>query len=173
MLELTPPEATHRLILQDDAQPCQDFLAAATAALEAQPESLVVFFVPGSSYHESLIYEACHRGDAWARLPNHMYCPAVAVAYPARLIAPFLAFVDRQHWPPAFTADDAIICRFLEASAEWALATVPSLVEHPDLHPSIGRPPNRYRVNDPARHAACFVHDSAVSPLEIDWTLGP
>lgn len=172
-LERTPDYVTHRLILQDDAQPCRWFPQAARAAIEAQPDRLIVFFVGGRPFdHAQSIYRACQRERSWVELRNDRWCPAVALAWPVRLIDPCLEYVESRNWPETFRADDEIICRFLQEARERPLATVPSLVEHPDVAASL-LPARRERGGEDAgRVAACFICDDC-DARAIDWQLGP
>jgi hypothetical protein len=171
-LERTPAGATHRLIVQDDVAPCPHFLEAVEAAVAARPGRMLSFFVGGNPAEASrAVYQACDRGESWAELSNMNWCPVIALAWPAAFVAPFLAFVDAQDWPDAFRSDDEIVGRWLRHSGKLALASVPSLVEHPDVVPSlIGL---RARGGeDPGRVAACLIPDDC-DARTIDWTLGP
>ena len=78
------------------------------------------------------------------------WTPTVALCWPAPLIPRFLAFADQN---PALirTGDDNVVGAFTSRESIPVWATVPSLVEHPDLEPSlIGRKAsggrNRFRV---------------------------
>lgn len=172
-LESTPHFATHRLILQDDVTLCRDFLEVATRAITAQPERLISFFVGGlPREHARMVLRGCERDLSWAELDCKRWTPALALAWPVEMIRPFLDFVDRKEWPEAaLRADDEIIGKFMRHENLLPLATVPSLVEHEDVVPSlIGR---RHRAGrDSSRVAACFIHPDC-DPLSIDWTLGP
>lgn len=166
-LETTPPNATHRLVLQDDVLVCDGFPAAAAAALAARPDRLVTFYVGGNArLAAARVTHAAAQGHAWADLRHFSWCPAVALAWPVDLIAPLLAYVDRQRWPETFRADDEIIGRYLRSAGALPLATVPSLVDHPDDVPSlIGTRARGGR--DRGRIAACWIGDCDASA--IDW----
>jgi hypothetical protein len=173
-LERTPADATHRLVVQDDVVVCEGFVAAVEAAVASQPDRPLVFFVAGNPViHRRAVLEACWNDLAWAQLALSTWIPAVATLWPVRLLEPFYEFVDRQRWPPSFTADDEIIGRFLRHAGEPPLASVPSLVQHPDTVPSIaGRRPADGR--DPGRQAACWIGDCGdCHASRIDWTAGP
>lgn len=171
-LEETPAEATHRLVLQDDAIVCPGFLPAAHAAIAARPNRMIAFYVGGNARPvASDVRAAARRRAPWVELRNMTWCPAVALAWPAPLIGECLAFVDAQvSWPLSFTmrgCDDEIIGRFLGHAGVTAIATVPSLVDHPDDVPSLIR--KRHRGGrDPGRVAACWIGDC--DPASIDWT---
>lgn len=167
-LETTPPWATHRLVLQDDVIACPGFAAAAAAALLARPDRVVSFYVGGNArLAAARVTHAAAQGHAWATITRYDWVPAVALAWPVRLLPPFLAWVDQQQWPPSFRADDQIIGMFLRRQGEPLLATVPSLIDHPDDVPSLIS--NRARGGrDRLRVAACWIGDC--DPAGIDWT---
>ncbi len=170
-LETTPPRATHRLIVQDDVVPCAGFLPAAEAALAAKPGRLVTFIVCGNPFeHAQAMFAACARGSQWAELDNQRWCPVVCLAWPVELIQPCLDFVAAQNWPEEFTADDEIVGRYCQAAGHLPLATVPSLVDHPDDVPSLLGNKAQYG-QDTGRIVACWIGDC--DPASIDWTLGP
>lgn len=168
-LERTPAGATHRVILQDDVLVCRQFLPTVHAVIDAQPDRLICLFVGGQPYeHSHRIHVACDRGHPFVELDNQRWCPCVALAWPVRMIEPFLAYVDEQDWRPEFRSDDEIIGRYLNHVREWPIATVPSLVEHPDVIQSlIGL--RAMGGADKGRVAACWIHPDC-DPASIDWT---
>lgn len=172
--------ATHLAIVQDDARPCRGFLPAVRAAVAAQPDRVIALFVQGiPHWHRAAILDACANGRTWTTLANYIFCPTVALVWPARLLPDIVEFDGRMResgaWPamPAFGADDEIVGRFLEAWGEWALATVPSLVEHPDEVPSIERRIVARAGADLGRIATCFVDDTDLEAADLDWALPP
>jgi len=166
--------ATHVLVVQDDAEPCVRFIEALPLAVQARPDRVLVFHVSGNPYdHRWAVLNACSQDWAWAVLGTDRWCSAVATCWPTTLVHPFLRWVDEQPWPPSFTADDEIIGRYLRHIAHKPLASVPSLVEHPDRVPSLlGKKERGGR--DPGRVAACFADNCAgLDVTAIDWTAGP
>lgn len=166
-LETTPDWATHRLVLQDDVIVCPGFVDAAAAALTARPSRVVTFYVGGNHRQAAArVVHAAQQGHSWTDIPHFNWIPAVALAWPVALLPPFLAWVDQQRWPPSFRADDQIIGMFLRRQGQLPVATVPSLVDHPDDVPSLIS--NRHRGGrDRLRIAACWVGGCDVSL--IDW----
>lgn len=175
-LEATPPDATHRVVVQDDAEPHPGMLEALPRAVEARPDRLIALFVPGRmEQHRWAMWTAGDAGSPWVELPNHdratgrpLWCPTVGTCWPVDLIGQLLDWFDQEEWPHRFLADDEIVGRFLAATGLRALATVPSLVEHPDLVPSVIGKRGGLGWVDPARVAACFNPDCDVAA--IDWT---
>lgn len=171
-LERTPIRATHRVILQDDAIVCRDFALTVENAIAARPDRLLALFVSGRlREHVTAVGRACAQDLPWCELPYMHWCPTVALVWPIRLVPACLEFVEAQRWPPEFRADDEIVGQFCRSLREHPLATVPSLVEHPDVEESlIGKQTSG--GTSPGRMAACFIHPDC-EPLAVDWSHGP
>lgn len=168
-MEEAPGWSSHRLILQDDAHVCRDFSLAARHAIHARPDAVVVFCVLGAPHRWRS--KVIHANGHWAELDVATYpnwIPVVAVSWPTPLLARALSWVDEQNWPVGFTSDDEIVGRICGALGFPVWATVPSLVDHPDLvQSSVGRRSamggkNAYRV------APCFIDDGC-DATSIDW----
>jgi len=159
-LLLTPPEATHRLVLQDDAIVCDHFLETMQLVLEARPNSMLALFVPGSHRAAALdMYRACERDECFFPFPFHTgsWVPVVALVWPAHTIPPFLEWAALKYPVTKRRADDAIVGSYAREHRTEVLATVPSLVDHPDDVPSlIGN-----RMNERSRMAVCMVDGDA------------
>lgn len=171
-IETAPANASHLVVIQDDATVCAGFSVAADAALAARPDRVVVFCVCGSPpQHRLAIREACHRGDPWVELAVAHWLPTIAVAWPAGIARDLVSWVDGQNYPPKFVADDEITARFLRSRGIYACATVPSLVDHEDVLPSIMSRRMR-NGRDPGRRAFLYIERDCwdCDPAEIDWT---
>lgn len=180
LLERTPLGATHRFQIQDDAAVCDGLRRAVTRAVEARPDRLLVFFVGGRpDEHARAVRSACARDLPWAELDHSHWCPVVATCWPVPLIYELFEFVDLQRWPEKFVGDDEIVGRFIRAIDHRPLASVPSLVEHHDVIPSlIGRRTAGHMRStgghDPGRVAECFIGEGCGACVdEVDWTIGP
>lgn len=173
LLETTPADATHRFQIQDDGVVCRHMREAVELAVAAQPDRVLVFCVTGNPWHHAqAVRDACAEDHPWARLDYAHWCPLISTCWPVGLIEPLLQWVDEQRWPPQFCADDEIVGRFLREIEHAPLATVPSLVQHPDENPSlIGL--RAWAGQDPGRVAACWIGDcqDCDDPRLIDWTL--
>lgn len=133
-------DASHLLVIQDDAIPCEGFAEAAEAAVAARPETAVAFFLggqPRTTAHQATI--AMRRREPWAAWSPRDWWPTVASCYPAAMARSLAAWVDARK--PDARGDDAPCGDFFRAHPHLeALVTVPSLVQHPDDAPSlIGR----------------------------------
>lgn len=178
-LETAPPGVSHRFVLQDDTIVCDYFRDGLEAACAAQPDRVLAFFVAGHPNSHIRAFDwALNHGAPWAVLDNTTWLPVVATAWPLTLIGDLLGFVDQQFeqqlWPPKFTADDEICGRFLREKGINALASVPSLVEHPDTVHSIASGGRRQPTGlDATRMAQLWIGDVGCDPRGIDWTLPP
>lgn len=157
-------DATHLLVVQDDAVVCEGFAAAALSAVAARPEAAVAFFVSPQcrrTSHAATValkarspWAAWHRADFW---------PTVASAYPVAVARDLAAWVDARK--PDSRGDDAPCGDYFRAHpGTAALVTVPSLVQHPDDVPSlIGR---KYMSGkNPARCAKYWIGDKDASAI--------
>lgn len=169
-LEQVPHDATHLLIVQDDALLCRDFAEVLPRVAAARPNHIVCLFVAGvPQIAANAIMRACAADLPFADIMVTGWMPAVATMWPRSEIAPSLAYVDAQRWPDNFTADDEIIGRCARALSIPVVATVPSLVEHPDEVQSIAGQWRPMAGKNLRRVAACFIADDC-DPLAIDWT---
>lgn len=150
----TPAGATHRLVIQDDAEPCDHLAEAVTAAVAARPDQLLVLCVCGQPVETAReMREAAAEGRPWAELLGQRWVPTIALVWPVGLIADGLAYMAGQRWRPDF-ADDERIGRICQGLHVFPVATVPSLVDHPDRVPSVmdkwpagyGKNPDRVAV---------------------------
>lgn len=172
-LEETPSWASHRLIVQDDALVCRDFGRVAVRAVAARPEAVVVFCVLGAPRSwATRVIAAAHSDSPWAELhfgAVRTWLPVVATSWPAAVIRPALDYVDGRSWSTTFTADDEIAGRIVTDLKLRVMATAPSLVDHPDVVPSLMGRMTAQGGRNKNRVAACFIDDSACDPLSIDW----
>jgi len=163
-LRAIPAGATHRLVLQDDAQPCSDFRERAEAAVAERPGELLALFVPGMGLAGRWMRAAWKDGKRWLELPTSMnWVPVVALVWPVELASSFVPFAEehvagRAARRMATMGDDPVVGRFRRVNHLAVWAPVPSLVQHPDLVPSLVKQ-RSYGGRNPARRAAVFVDD--------------
>jgi hypothetical protein len=164
----------HILVIQEDVLICGNFLAGVARALSARPDNPVAFFVPGKPpAYINAIYRVRRDGGAFAELPLGTWCPVVATAWPRHLAEGLLEW-SVPNRPRAWAADDEIAGRFLYAVSVPVLASVPSLVEHPDTEPSVM---SRHRRvgdgRDPGRRAYYYIGDEpetfGCDAARIEW----
>lgn len=163
-LRSTPEWATHRLVIQDDAVPCAGFPEAVTAALEQREDRPIAFWVGGLPADAcKAMRDARREARRWVDLSPWSWFPCVAAAWPTDMVTRLLAWLETSRAQPT-RADDAVTARFLQSERIWPLATVPSLVEHPDVVPSvIGR--KAWGGRDRGRVACVPAGDTDVSAI--------
>jgi hypothetical protein len=168
-LETTPSTASHRVIIQDDVELCRSFPTVLERAIAARPDRFLVLCVCGDPMPSKMAVLKAHQdGRTFAELNHDRWVPTIALVWPAAMIQPALEFVDAQPWPQAFKADDEIVMRIAVGLKIRPLATVPSLVEHPDRVESVKRKRKAFAGRDRGRVAALFMPDD-VDPLELVW----
>lgn len=149
-----PDDASHLVLLQDDAIPVPGFAAACVRAINARPDDPIVLFVSGQARRNgSLLLDACSRDEPFFTLSQQDWIPVVAVIWPRDVAARFLAWADLR-FPQGGKrrADDAIVGSWSRDGRQRFLGTVPSLVEHPDDEPSLVGA----RSNSSMRRALCL-----------------
>lgn len=157
-LESVPDDATHLLVLQDDAWPCDDFAARAKAAIATRPHRLICFFLSGVGHFARAVNVARKRGEPWLEVPSLAYIPLVSICYPAALAREIPAFADAKRIPVGRT-DDAVVGQWARARGITACAPLPCLVEHLDGVPSVTGMPSGH--GSPHRRAVWYVESSA------------
>lgn len=144
-LRSAPVDATHLIVIQDDAWPCEGFREKAESAIAERPDTVVCFFVPGIACAGArrMAY-AASQGERWAEIGGKSVLPLVATCWPAPLIEPFLVFSLSPRYRDKLN-DDSVASAFLKMrhldvwreNKREVWATVPSIVEHPDREPSL------------------------------------
>ncbi len=109
--------------------------------------------------------EAARMRRAWAELSPLEFLPVIATCWPAELARAFLTWADRNARAGA-RSDDGIAGRWIRHHSIAPVATIPCLVEHPDVEPSlIGKQAmagaNRARVS--------ILPPEGADILSIDW----
>lgn len=143
----TPLDCTHRLVLQDDALPCADFLPRLHTAIEAAPDvPLALFFGVGSFPLGIYRYaDACRAGEDRYPLPHVGWVPCVALVLPRDQALDLGSFHLPHHDRPS-VADDEVVMEWAHARGLTCYATCPSLVDHDDAAESLmGTDPTRIR----------------------------
>ena len=116
----------------------------------------MAFFVPALAPcgGERIIHAARARED-YADISGVTTTPVVALSWPVEHVEPFVEFCKRPTYARQ-RGDDRVVGDFVKLFRLKVLATVPSLVEHPDLEPSLVRGQN-FEGRSAIRKAAYFV----------------
>ncbi len=164
--ELADPDATHHLVLQDDARVCRDLIPGLEAGLQYVPAEAIVSPYTGtrrplSRIVEDVVAEATEAGAPWIIMRALMW--GVGILAPTHTIEPMLTWGDRQSYPNY----DRRVGRYFYLVETWPVwSTMPSLIDHRDHDeaPSLCG-------HGPGRVAHQYAGDDA-SALDIDWS-GP
>lgn len=146
------PSADYHIVLQDDAIPCEDFIAHVQAFLGREHE----FPKPGRAYIYNLYFgnKQNHRRIAVQGLKlgyaiKEVCTWGVAICIPTYLIPEMLTYYKKLH---GITQDDVRIAKWAKHAKIKTIYPLPSLVNH-RIGPSL--------VGDPGsnRQAAYFIDD--------------
>ncbi len=152
-LESVPDDASHLLVLQDDAWPCDNFSQALAEVVRQRPDAIVCLFAPGFGNVLRPVRMMRTAGQHWLPWKIPSYVPVVAIVYPAVHARQIPVFSDSKKVHVG-RADDAVIAMYARAHKVPVWATVPSLVQHRDELVSVMRMPNGKGA--PHRVAAWF-----------------
>ncbi len=164
-----PPAVTHVCVLQDDVLLARNFAQTVERVVEARPENVVSLFVgglPGPSRTD--FYRAIQEGRRFSPVNSTRICHVVALVWPRALAENFLAWSDENKVPGPVPpkSDDAAVCWWSLRTGNQILATVPCLVEHPDLE-SVVNPRRAKAGRDKGRTAIHFAGEN--DPLSYCW----
>lgn len=158
------------LVLQDDARLCPGFPQALRNALSAAGEYPVALFVPRTSTKGRIqFWQAQKEGRNWCTLDWREWVPVVALAWPRKHIGPFLHWAEEHGYgPQRWRADDAIVGEWARMTRTRVLATIPCLVDHPELDVSLAAPLRRGAAHMRRPRVALAFADHTVA--DVDWT---
>lgn len=159
-LALANSQVTHALILEDDAEPCRDFLPAAEQLVERFPERTISFYFARR--------ERDLPSGAATLIPHFRALTDVAVVYPREWLEELRQDYEIQkdeleatHWQLGYGADEMRI-KLRPTRRVWH--TVPSLVQHGcPVESTLG-----HRI--PNAQAPTYI-GANVSALTLNWTM--
>ena len=158
------PDCSHVLILQDDAQPVRNFVLALEQIAQRHPGTPVVLFLSGVPSATAVKARRLAKRGAVRYIPlgPSAFVPLVAVLWPREKAVQFLNWSRTAR--NMTRADDGNAGRWMKATHQPFLVTVPSLVEHDESQPSVkgGR---QYSGGDRGRRAALLADDG----LTYEW----
>jgi hypothetical protein len=155
-LRRTPKWATHRIVIQDDVWLCDGFREKAETAIAEHPTAFMAFFVPAvAACGGNRMTHALKKRERYANISGVTTTPVVALSWPVVHIEAFLRYCGLPMWEKQ-RGDDKVVGYFVKKNRLTVLATVPSLVEHPDVEPSLVRGQN-FNGKSRIRKAAYFI----------------
>jgi hypothetical protein len=164
-----PSYADHLLVVQDDVELCHNFAPALLRIAESNPDVPVCLFLARLPKEASVrATRALQKNLRYVTLATRSFVPVVAILWPVAKAEEFMLWVEQNpHVRGRFPqrSDDAMVGIWTILTKQEIRATVPSLVEHPDMEPSlIGRHPAWGK--DKGRVALHLVQGDA---LDYDW----
>jgi hypothetical protein len=138
-LRSMPLDATHLLVLQDDAMPQPGMRRRLEDAAREHPERILLGFVPGFPHIRRLLGEAHGRGQDHVPFRVQAYLPLVCVLYPAAVVSDLLRWAGERH---RRQSDDSLAAEYARRRRMSPLALVPCCCDHDQTVPSVvrGRP---------------------------------
>jgi len=161
------PDCGHLLIIQDDAVPCLNFAAAVEQVAASNPDAPVSLWL---SYHPAgtagRARQAMIRNKRYVWFGYTKYVYLVAMLWPRRLACDFLEWSATDRDTLRHRADDGVVAKWARETRQEIRVTVPSLVEHPDVVPSVkGGSQKAAAGHDKARVAMLLAEDG----LRYQW----
>jgi len=156
-----PSDATHIVVLQDDAVVCDRFGSLLREAVVERPDDMISLFVgglPGKTRMDFL--RALQKRERWAPVYTQGIVHVVAMVWPVAAAKAFLEwFPPSKPIPGArapYRSDDMVVGYWARITKRQVWATVPCLVEHPDDVPSIAQTSRKADGADRGRRAIHF-----------------
>ncbi len=128
-----PSAYSHLLILQDDAQPVENFVPAVEAIAERHPEVPVCLFMGDIPATTALAAKRA-KGKCYVPLGPAGFVPLIAVLWPREKAEHFLFWSKTGK---ITRADDGNAGRWMRETKQQFWVTVPSIVQHNDFVPSV------------------------------------
>jgi hypothetical protein len=144
-------------VIQDDAIVCANFAQAVEKVAEENAEHPVALFL--GAYPQgtaSKFRQALRRKEPYVWMHRSPIIPLVAVLWPRHKAQEFLHWTDEN--PRKITrADDGVAGWWARSTRQQVRVTVPCLVEHPDLVPSVKGGQQARWGKDRTRKAVYFI----------------
>ncbi len=169
-----PPDCTHLLIVQDDTVACRNLAPALVKIATVEPDVPICLYLgmlpPQKT--EALRAAILHKTFVDLIATSSAFLPIVAVLWPIEKARHFYAWGSdpnrlRQRNGKVFVdrSDDAMGGRWWRSTVQRVVATIPSLVEHPDdVISTIAR--------ENCGRTALFWHGEDFDALSVDWASG-
>jgi len=161
--------STHAVIIQDDCVVPRNLPPAVMKVIEIEPDVPVCLYLGMLPPQKGLALRAAKEGRKFVELHQSSFLPVVAVLWPVEKAQAFLAWAGetnvlrrRNGTYIEERSDDAMGGRWMRTTRQRVVATIPSLVEHPDDAPStISR--------RPSGRTALFWHGTEWDAASVDW----
>jgi hypothetical protein len=135
------PDCSHLLVIQDDTTVVPNFVPALGEIAAANPDTPVCLFLSRLPRDAATAAQrAVQQGKRYVTLGIRSFMPVVAVLWPRHKAVEFMEWAEANPYFPGNReprSDDGMCGRWKMSCREIVKATVPSLVEHPDMEPSL------------------------------------
>lgn len=173
-IEAISDEATHALIIQDDTIVCSNFTLAVERLAEIHEHTPLCLFVSASKSKTMMQYRKAAKSQLrYSEIWFQDYCPVVALLWPRSKLAEFMHWWAGNPRLPGmrepYRSDDAVVGSWMKFTRQRVLATVPSLVEHPDDTLSVKWDTSNVPSGTENRFRRAFQFIGDGDPLEINW----
>lgn len=128
-------EASHLLVVQDDAIPVHGFAFAAAKIGAANPDVPVCLFMGAFPASTAARIRRTKPDVRYVPLGPSSFMPLVCVLWPTHVARRFLEWSRTAHGMTR--ADDGNAGRWMKATRQQILVAVPSIVQHDDGQPSV------------------------------------
>ncbi len=156
-------DASHLLVVQDDAIPAAGFADAAVRIADRHPDVPVCLFMGAFPASTATRVRRSPPETRYVALGPSSFMPLVCVLWPTHVAR---AFLDWSATAPRMTrADDGNAAKWMRTTRQQVLVAVPSIVQHDDDAESVkgGRPHVPWR--EQWRQALLLADDAA----SYDW----
>ena len=152
------PDCTHVLIIQDDTIVCENFAGAVDAISYSNKDHPVCLFFGGYPQGTArMMRRASMRKQSYLWMHRSPIIPLVAVLWPRYKAEEFLHWSDTAKGMTR--ADDGNAGKWTRETGQDIRVCVPSLVEHPDMEPSVKGGQKSRWGKDPMRKAVLWADD--------------
>lgn len=162
------PNATHHVVVQDDAVVCEDFIEGLQNAIRSKPQHPISLYTgkvrPLGPFVDRMVRQAHNLGRTWIRMDGPLW--GVAVCTPVHYIEDMITACDRMVNTPNY---DMRMVKYYQSRGIKCYYTIPSLVSHRvgDSDPSLV--PGRGSGSGRVAHSFIGEDESAAN---IKWTRG-
>ena len=128
-------DASHILVVQDDAIPVLGFSDAVGQVAERWPDTPVCLFMGAYPSSTAARVRRAKPDVRYVALGPSSFMPLVCVLWPTHVARSFLVWSSTARGMTR--ADDGNAARWMKATRTQVMVTVPSLVQHDDGEPSV------------------------------------
>ncbi len=158
------PDATHVLVVHDDAIPIPGIANVLRDAVAAQPDQILSFYSSQPQFTEH-VADARNNGCSWVATVTG--CCGLATIMPVAIASEFVAWCDtniREDWK----ADDTRIALFAAASMRRIWISLPNVFQHPPDGRGVDGGTNKSSVNFATKSLPIHFTPATYKPLGFD-----